>query len=260
MSVPREKDIERMRKNKQEYIDSIAEESDMDSEKEREIIREALDEKIIKEELVDAEIEKNSLGPSFIQDIKSTFGSKGASRSRARISDILLQDDNIKIIFSIIGKDDMFNREYSISNSFDKELEDIFVITNTKASEPNELEGCKVPVKPSYSSIKDEIKYHIDTPPEELGLGSRARYRLSRILRGLDLLRYHEGRKFYHDLYTPTRRLEFIVLSIALICTLSLPHIDELFSLVLIIISVISMAFVVSKHLTVRTKLSNHPC
>jgi hypothetical protein len=102
MSLPRGKDSERIRKNKEEYIDTIAEESGMDSEKERNILRGALDEKIIKEEFIDAEIEKNSLESSFIQDIKSTFSKKGASRSRARISDILLQDNNIKIIFSII--------------------------------------------------------------------------------------------------------------------------------------------------------------
>lgn len=249
MSISEEKEIEEMRKNKKSYVDSIAEESDMESEKGREIIREALDEKIITEEFADAKIEDNSIGPSLIEDAKHTIGSKGASRSRAKISDIQVQNDNIEIGFSIIGKSETFGRQYNIqdSNGLNEELKNIFILTDIKPSRPNELKGCIVPVKPS--SGHGGIEYTIDTPPKTLGLGNRIQYRLNRIIRRMELVRHRKDR-YSKDRYTPTGRLYFILLSIA--------SMSSLFGITGMTVSIILVTFTVSLfllHMEVKENL-----
>lgn len=210
--------VEEMRQQKEEYVENIAEESNMASEEEREIIRQALDEKIITEEFADVQIEKDRIEPSILEDIKHTLSSKGASRSRAEISSVEVEESDIRITFTVVGTDDKFAKSYDIpqSDTIDEDLEDIFILTDTDANNPNELKECTVPVKPSNNY--GDIEYKIDKPPEQVGLKSRFGYRIIRLLKRLELIRYNMG-KCDKDIYTPTGRLYAIILLLALLST-----------------------------------------
>lgn len=210
--------VESMRKQKQKYVENIAEESDMASEEEREIIRQALDEKIITEEFRNVQIEKDGIGTSILEDIRHTLGSKGASRSRGKISSVKVEESDIKITFTVVGTDDKFTKSYDIpqSDTIGGDLEDIFVLADTDANNPNELKGCTVPVKPSH--YRKGIKYEIDKPSEQLGLTSRFVYRISRLLKRLELIRYNTV-GIDDDSYTPTGRLYAVIISLILLST-----------------------------------------
>lgn len=220
MEDSEQKTIEQMRENKDEYVDEIVEESDIESKEERKLIEQAIDEKIIQKEFAEAEIEDNKIGFSLVEDIKHTINTKGASRSRAKISNIQVQDDDIKIKFSIIGKDETFEKTYEIpdSESLHRDLKDIFILTNTEPNKPRKLKNCTVPVKPL--SNRKNIEYIIHPPPRKKGLESTIKYKLNRITKRLELVRHRRGLNHYEDVYTPTGRVYTILLSLSLILLL----------------------------------------
>jgi hypothetical protein len=234
-SEEKEKVVEEMRQKKEEYVENIAQESNMTSEEGREIVRQALDEKIITEELRNVKIEKDGIRPSILEDVRHTLSSKGASRSRAKISSFEVEESDIKITFTVIGTGDKFVKSYDIQqlNTIDEGLEDIFILTDTDANNPNELEGCTVPVKPS--NYYGDIEYKIDKPPDQVGLSSRFGYRVMRLLKRLELIRYNVG-KFNTDIYTPTGRLYAVVLFLALVSTQLGVLVGTIFIIILIFI------------------------
>lgn len=203
--------VEDIRERKEEYVNNIAEESNMESEEEREIIRQALDKKIITEEFSGVQTEEDRIEPSLLEDIKYTVSSKGASRGRAEITSVEVGESDIKITFSIIGRDDRFTKTYDIpqSDTVSRELGDLMIMANT--DNLNELKDCTVPVIPSNSY--GDISYTLYKPPRERGLATRLRYRFGLISRKFELLRHNIGGR-NKDVYTPTGRLYAILLPV----------------------------------------------
>lgn len=169
-------ETEYFKKNKEELVETIASESDLDVEKNREMIERTIENMYLEEKFRNKE-SSTELEPSLIEDIKSTLINSTPSRGVAKVTNVVeVRDGILELTFSIRGVDDQFTeRFYHDDNSRNaissvrprEDLERLYKLAKTDITNPTDIIGKSVPVKPEKSG------YSINYPPSEPGLGRR---------------------------------------------------------------------------------------
>lgn len=203
------KDIEN---NKDEVVDSIAEETGMDTHRERKVIEDTIDNLIIDEDFENKTIEKDRITSTLSEDIKNIIKS-GKVITYGEITNVSKSSrrDRLEVNISIPQNEDTHTERFRYrANSMSDKLEDLFLLTGINTSKPSELEGQKVPITHSHDG-GDQYNYNIHWPPSEPGLIPKLLYKTNRAIRNNKFVSLTEN-DIYNAKYKPTLRMYILQL------------------------------------------------
>lgn len=197
---PSEATVEELQEKRNEVINSISEETNLNHPEDKQMIKNSLDYMILEEKMKTGENDVK-VGNSIVEDIKSTLFDQLPSRGMAEVTGVRVPEENIiEIQFTIVGTDEVFSQCYLLEDTDEERLKSMFKVYDAKPNEelkklykfadstyadPKSIMGKTVPVKKSNS------KYDIYYPPEEKGLGKRMIYELRVIVRKHNLVGYN---------------------------------------------------------------------
>lgn len=243
--------------DRDEIVESIAEETGMTNLEERKMIADTVEKVHLQEKYNGSDLEEvDDLGPSLIEALISR---PNTSHGVAVVDNVREKDDGvIQVYFKIKGSEDVFDREYAFTKNRSDELSRMFsdtrsvesreeyeklvLVTESQIEDPTSLIGKKVPVIPKNSSSKYRIHY----PDRDSGFIKRLKYSSIRFILDNNLLSYDPDSKKYDISYTPNRKSWFLV-TLSCIISLFLPTIVgvPLFAIsFLVFMSVLSLQFV----------------
>lgn len=204
---------EYIEENKDELIENIVNETGLDSDGDREIVEDTINEICLKEKLKHEEM-STDLRPSIYEDFQSTFLHGISSKGQAEIVDITDNSDGtLTLEMSIIGCDDTIKRRYYYTDEKNtckdyprprSELEKIYEMANSRLNNPTDIIGKEIPMKPASSR---RIDYKVHYPPSDPGIGRRILYYTSRWVRKYNIIGYDNDSNVFK--YKPNNKLYF---------------------------------------------------
>lgn len=201
--------LEDLEKNKKEIIDSVAQETGMESHSEKKLIENTVDNLILDEEFEDKNISQSKISEtSIIEDIFN-YLKGGKVITKGKITDVdkkstITGGDKLCVTINIDQNNDSYTKSFRYNNEMSDELESLFILTGVMSASPSDLVGKMVPLTHDHRG-GEKYEYEIHWPPKS-GLISKMSYKTNRILRKLKIFNLAEGRQ-YDFKYKPSYRL-----------------------------------------------------
>lgn len=248
---------EKLKENKGEVVESIAEETGMTSQNDKEIIGETIEEMYIDEAFSDMRFEEtDQLSPSLWQSMTSRTS---PSHGVAEVSNVRSDDGYLQIRFKVRGTEKFFTRTYDVGEDSEKdglkglfggrrtssrsreEFEKLVRLTESKINKPTTMIGSTIPIKPESSG--DD--YNIHYPPESTSVTTQFLYKIVRLVYNHDLVSYNPDKDSYSFSYTPNKKSWLMALTPFILSAFT----PSVIALPALLVGTLIMCFVISGHI-----------
>jgi hypothetical protein len=193
-------------KNKENLIESVVEETGMDTGEGREIVENTVNNMALDEEFASKKLEKDQISTSLVKDIINTIKSdKVITRGKiVNVDKLTSHFDGQKLSVKIKTHEtnQTFTKEFSYSDDkLSEDLSKLFLLTDVESKKPSNLIGKRVPLNHTHQR-NDRYDFNIHWPPKS-GLSSKIAYKTNRIARKMRLVNL-TGNDGYDFKYKPT--------------------------------------------------------
>lgn len=213
--------------NKEELIESIVQETGLNSEEGRRIVQESVERTHLDEKYSNLKFKETSgVGPSLLE---SFLSSTTPSHGNANIESVHSTEEGVNVVFVVNRTENQFTRTYDLSSdsstedNFDdgdgfeftnttdtsnhqnrEEFEELVRLAGADINRPSTLEGKTVPVRPSSSNNQKD--YILHTIPKDNSIPIQLWYRFLRVLFNWNLISYDENADRHGISYTPNKK------------------------------------------------------
>lgn len=191
--------------NKEQIVESVIDETGMDSDEDKELIENTVDNLALDQEFKDKEFSKSEISTSLIEDIISLIKSNNVI-TEGEIININKSSDLFSGKLCVEIQPENTNETFTEEFNYEKDnmgnkLSKFFLLLGLESGKPSDLIGEKVPL--NHNSLGDDkYNYKIHWPPES-GLFPKIIYQSNRIGRKLRLVNLTDN-KSYDLKYKPT--------------------------------------------------------
>lgn len=247
---------EKLKENKGEVVESIAEETGMTSQNDKEIIGETIEEMYIDEAFSDMRFEETEkLSPSLWESIISKTS---PSHGVAEVSNVRSDDGYLQIRFKVRGTERFFTRTYDVGEDLEKdglegsfggrrtssrsreEFEKLVRLTESEINKPTTMIGSTIPIKPESKGDDYSIHY----PPKSTSIPTQFLYRIIRLFYNHDLVSYNPDKDRYDFSYTPNKKTWLLALAPFVLSAFTPPAV----SMTAVMIGTLMICLVISVH------------
>lgn len=192
--------------NKEALIESVVEETGMDTDEGRKIVENTVNSMALDDEFESKQLQKDQISTSLVKDIINTIKSDKVI-TRGKIVNVdkstpRFDDEKLSVKIKTHETNQTFTEEFSYShNKVSEDLSKLFLLTGVESGKPSNLIGKKVPLNHTRQG-NDRYDFNIHWPPES-GLSSKIAYRTNRIARRMRLVNL-TGNGGYDFKYKPT--------------------------------------------------------
>lgn len=222
LTTDKNEDVEvEIEENKEDIIESVAEETGLNNPKDRQIVEDTVDNLIIDQEFENTDLDEYEYFETSIVEDVVDFIKGGKVITEGKITDISKSSGyHSKLIVTIEVSEtgDTFTQSFNYNdNSMSEDLKSFFALIGVESGKPSDLIDKNVPINNIHKG-DDNYNYEIHWPPKS-ELLSKISHKVNRISRKYKFISLTENDS-YDFKYKPTLRL-YALLTLVLTVSLS---------------------------------------